>query len=178
MISENFLYCLEHVLKREGGFVNNPKDRGGPTKFGITRETLSNFRGVSCTDKDIFNLGRSEASKIYELFFWSDIDLDKIKSRKIALIIFDQAVNRGAVPVIKMLQEVLNSNFDERLWEDGKLGPKTLMAISKANESLLCRKLIQACQDFYIVFATKNINQLIFLRGWINRTFALQDTTA
>lgn len=171
--------CLNHVLEREGGFVNHPLDNGGPTNFGITLQTLADYSGLpSLPIEAIKNLTREHAARIYEFKFWNTMKLDRVRSQNLCLILFDQGVNCGPVTAIKMLQEVLNESFSENLLVDGDLGNKTDVAIATAHEARLCRKLIQKAQSRYAALCVKNPAQLVFLGGWLNRTFALQDATA
>lgn len=170
-----FEACLSHVLKSEGGYSNHPADRGGPTNFGITQEVLASYRGRPASPDDVKNLTRDEAAKIYELRYWNVMNLHRIRSKKIALILFDQGVNGGPATAIKMLQTVLNESFGERLAVDGILGNKTDVAVATAPEAQLCRKLIRAAQLRYADICVKNPTQLVFLKGWLNRTYALQD---
>ena len=57
---------IDGIIKREGGYVNNPADRGGPTKFGITLKTLKAWRGSPVTAWGVEGLGEDEAREIYE----------------------------------------------------------------------------------------------------------------
>jgi len=170
--------CLNHVLKSEGGYVDNPLDHGGPTNFGITIETLSAYRGVACSAEDVKALTKNEAAKIYELKYWNTMRLDRVRAQKVALILFDLGVNMGPSIAIRMLQETLNESFKEKLTVDGVLGNRTDVAISTAPETALCRKLIQKAQARYAAICVSNPSQLVFLRGWLNRTFALWDAIA
>lgn len=170
--------CLEHVFAREGGFVNLPADRGGPTNFGITQDTLSAYRGVLATVEDVKNLTQDEAAKIYELRYWNTMRLDRIQRQRIALILFGLGVNMGPAAAIRLLQMTLNEHFREKLSVDGVLGNHTDVAISTAPEAKLCRKLIQAAQLRYAAICVSDASQLVFLKGWLNRTFALQDAVA
>lgn len=171
--------CLSHTLKIEGEeFVNHPVDRGGATKFGITKATLSSYRGVEVSDKDVFDLTLEEAAKIYELRYWNTMRLDRVRSKDVALILFDQGVNAGPTTAVKLLQKVLNESFREKLLVDGVLGNKTDVAIATAPEAKLCRKLIQAAQLRYVDICVSNPSQLVFLKGWLNRTFFLQEQTS
>lgn len=177
-MQSNFDKCLEHVLKREGGFINRPADRGGATNYGITKATLSDFRGYPVSDKDVFDLTREEAEEIYRIKYWAPMKLETLRYFNVQLILFDQGVNRGPVSVIRMLQEVLNINFAEKLAVDGFVGPRTEVAVATAATQSLCRKLIQFSQRHYCQLVIKDPTQAEFLMGWMNRTFALQDAVA
>lgn len=174
---DHFGYCLDHVLRMEGGFTNHPKDRGGPTKFGITKVTLGRFRSAIVTDKDVFDLTKEEASRIYRKLYWEVAGVYQIQMRRLALILFDQAVNSGPITAIRVLQIVLNRFFspEKPLKVDGLLGPKTLEAVSASPKNLLCRRLMQEFQIRYVQICKSDITQLAFLEGWIRRTFAYQD---
>lgn len=171
-----FQICLEYILKVEGGYTDHPLDRGGPTNFGITLQTLADYNGLPSTPVSaIKELTQEQASKIYELKYWNTMRLDRVHSKKVCMILFDQGVIAGPVTAIKMLQEVLNECFQEELEIDGVLGNHTDVAIATANETRLCRKLIQKALRRYVSLCEKNPGQLVFLKGWMNRTFALQE---
>ncbi len=173
-----FEICLEHVLKREGGFVNHPMDTGGPTNFGITADTLARYRGAEVSDKDVFEMTLKEASKIYENNFWVPMRLDRLRAKRVQLILFDQGVNRGPGPAIKALQETLNIYFAEKLDCDGIIGNATDVAVMTAPESALCRKLLQSFQKKYVEQVLKTPSQIVFLQGWLNRLNSLWDAIA
>lgn len=172
-----FLKCLEYILKSEGGFVDHPNDSGGPTKYGITWRTLSDYRKVPVGIEEIKALTLDEATKIYESI-WAAVGLNRVQSEHVATILFDQVVNRGAIGAIKSLQKTLNTEFGESLLVDGVLGNKTDGAIMRADEKKLSRKLIQAAQLHYAELVSKDSSQAVFLKGWLSRTFALSDLTA
>ncbi len=60
---------LEALLKREGGYVHHPADRGGPTHYGITLATLARWRGHPVTAADVRALHKAEAAAIYRLWY-------------------------------------------------------------------------------------------------------------
>lgn len=173
-----FQACLAHILKVEGGFVDNPRDPGGATNFGITLQTLADYSGLpSLPISVVKNLTQQQAEKIYEHKYWNVMRLDRVRSKNLCLVLFDQGVNGGPVTAIKMLQEVLNESFGEKLTVDGVIGNKTDVAIATASEEKLLRKLIQKAQLRYITICVNNPSQLEFLRGWFKRTVVLQDAT-
>lgn len=91
----SFDSAVDFVLAREGGYVNNPKDRGGETKHGISKR--------SYPDLNIADLTREQAKEIYREDFWQAIDGDKIADPKAALVALDAAVNHGAGYAKKLL---------------------------------------------------------------------------
>lgn len=167
--------CIDHIFRVEKGFVNNPLDPGGATNFGITLKTLAQWRQKPTSVEDVKSLKREEAKDIYYSFFWEKPGMDKIRSAKVALIVFDQIVNAGQSSAISALQRVLCANFGEHITIDGVLGSKTEVAVATAHEGRLARKLIQAAQRRYADLCQNNSSNLVFLEGWIARTHALWD---
>ena len=55
---------IEVVLEHEGGYVNDPKDPGGETNFGIAKR--------SHPDVDIKNLTKESAKEIYKEVYWDN----------------------------------------------------------------------------------------------------------
>lgn len=171
-----FEWALGHVMDREGGYVDHPQDRGGPTKFGITIKTLQQFRNpLPVSAQDLRNLTRQEAGHIYRDLYWDKMSLDAVKDKKVATILFDFGVHSGTGNSIALLQSVLNRDFFERLAVDGIVGPKTIRALYNVNRVKLNRRLIQSIQMYYACLCKKDPTQIAFLEGWLNRTFALQE---
>lgn len=83
---EEFAKCVAFVLEREGGYVNNPKDRGGETKFGISKRAFP--------DIDIKRLKVQDAKVIYYKHYWLFV-ADQLKW-PLNLVVFDTAVNMGS----------------------------------------------------------------------------------
>lgn len=165
--------AIHYVLLAEGGYVDNPLDRGGPTNFGITRPTLAHFRDkTDVSDDDVKNLTLGEAAKIYRYFYWDILRLEDITSWKIAYMIMDQAINRGPFAAAKDAQSVLVNRYRSELVRvDGTLGIVTLSEISRLadHDFDFCMRFGMKCISSYAEIVTKNHEQIQFLQGWINR---------
>lgn len=167
---------ISHILKAEGGYSNDPDDKGGPTNWGITQATLSDFRGKPATADDVKSLQQSEAIAIYRKNYWDPMGLDQLLDSKLQLILFDQGVNRGTKTAVIQAQVVANA-MGGGLTEDGKLGPVTAGVINKLNPLDFAREYLQASEHAYVNIVIRNPSQVKFLRGWLNRVHALQDKT-
>jgi hypothetical protein len=77
---------IDRVIGREGGYVNDPNDRGGETKFGISKRANP--------DVDVANLTKEQAARIYKERYWNAINADQLPAN-IREIAFDAAVNQG-----------------------------------------------------------------------------------
>ena len=86
------------TIEREGGYVNDPHDPGGETKYGISKR--------SYPDLDIPNLKREDAEAIYRKEYWDKCKCSDLP-HGIDLLTFDAAVNQGPEAAIKMLQRAL-----------------------------------------------------------------------
>jgi len=126
MAAGNFDRCLEFVLQFEGGFVNNPKDPGGPTNRGVTQATLSAFLGRQATIAEVKALTPATVAPIYRAKFWDHVNGDDLPAG-IDLAVFDFGVHSGPSRGVIGLQRAL------KLADDGKLGPVTTAAAKKAD---------------------------------------------
>lgn len=164
-MSENFEIAFKHILEVEGGFVNDSSDHGGPTNFGITHKTLSDFLGHSVTEEDVRSIDISVVKQIYKKNYWDRLRLDFVNYAPLAFFMFDQAVNRGTRKVAEQIQEQL------KVQVDGIIGPKTLQAINDLqNPHGLLLSFLKASQNSYIRIVQADPTQIKYLKAWIGRT--------
>jgi len=129
MRSETFKKAVAVIFRKEGGYVNNPRDNGGMTNKGITYKTLARWRGVApqtISERDMRGLSRQEAEDIYYARYWQACRCDDLPDG-LDLLIFDFAVNSGPARAAKFLQAAV------RQTRDGIIGGMTLRAVSRAN---------------------------------------------
>lgn len=119
----------------EGGFTNNPNDRGNwvdgkliGTKYGISAPVLKQYLGRTPTAKEMKDLSKETAKEIYRLNYWVPIKGDEILFQKPANEIYDMAVNSGVSTSIKLSQRQYG------LKETGFMNKETLSKIN--NQSL------------------------------------------
>src|SRR5690349_449891 len=111
----NFDQAFEALLGHEGGYVNNPADPGGETKFGISKRAYPG--------EDIRNLTLDRAKAIYLRDYWGPAGCDAAPDA-IRFDLFDMAVNSGIKAAMKCLQKAAGCG------EDGILGPQTQRAVA------------------------------------------------
>ena len=91
-----FVQAVEAVLNHEGGYVNDPDDPGGETKWGISRRSYPSL--------DITNLTREDAIAIYYRDWWRRYKYDLIEDAAVAAKVLDLSVNMGPSQAHKILQ--------------------------------------------------------------------------
>jgi len=167
-----FDYAFEQTLTMEGGYSDDPVDRGGKTKWGITEKTLNNayLAGIVST-WDISELKLEEAQLIYKAFYWNPLNLDAVLTPSIAAEIFDTAVNMGKTAAVKIVQDALNY-LGESMSVDGIMGNKTIGAINKwctrdVRALFICLNGFQFHR--YVQIVENNATQKRFARGWTKR---------
>lgn len=157
---------ITKVMKREGGYVDNPDDRGGPTKYGITRDTLAASRGHSVSSDDVANLGEGEARTIYRRNYF--VGLDDVTSPKVLELLFDYSVHSGPARAVSALQEVIGTK------PDGNFGPNSKAALAKIDQATLYWPLVCERLDNFLRIIGKDWyhgdkTQGQFAEGWANR---------
>lgn len=164
MARKNLGKSLELMFGHEGGYVNNPNDKGGPTKFGITHGTLAAHRGVaSVSASQVKALTLDEATQIYIKSYWGLAGCDSLPSG-IDYAVFDTAVNSGVSRAVKILQKVLNFKGNE---VDGVAGEHTLDATK--NYAGGQEKLVRDYCNARMAFLKGLSDFKTFGRGWTIR---------
>lgn len=163
---------IDDILRREGGYVNHPADRGGPTKFGITQKTLTRYLGHAALASEVRDLSEDVARDIYERNYFFGPRIDRLPE-EIQPFIFDCAVNHGPRRAIKFVQSVCNlAGYQPALSVDGAMGPNTRRAAFWAQEALgenFLPSLLEERRNFYRVIVETSPSQAVFLDGWMNR---------
>jgi len=150
-----FKDAINKTLISEGGYVNDPQDRGGETNFGISKRAYP--------DVDIKNLTVAGAKEIYKRDYWDRVRADEINSQEIANGLFDTAVNMGVRTASKLLQACVDAH------PDGIIGNVSIQKINSMDtETLLLRFKISKIAR-YTYLAKKRPANRKYLLGWINR---------
>lgn len=128
------------ILINEGGYVNDPRDKGGETKYGISKKAYPNI--------DIKNLSLEQARAIYHRDYWQRCKCEFLPDA-LSVAVFDYAVNSGCRKAIRDLQEVLGVAVD------GIIGNQTIGAANRIPQ----RKVLSEYLD-------KRLNYLMSLKSW------------
>ena len=159
--------ALDFMLPHEGGFANNPADRGGPTKYGIT-QTTARAHGYT---GDMRYMPVGVAISIYTQTYWPG--LEGLRVQEVANKIFDMRVNFGVRGGDILAQEAVNY-LGASVAEDGMIGPKTIAAINAVNAADMLEALSQVSEYRYKGIVQRDPSQGIFLKGWVDRARAVQ----
>lgn len=151
----NFDQAFDKVIGHEGGYVNDPKDPGGETKFGISKRAYP--------AEDIKALTLDRAKVLYLAGYWKPAGCDSVPE-VLKFDLFDMAVNQGVVAAVKALQHAVGAA------EDGKLGPVTLGAIASTPGDRLLFRFLAARLVAYTQLDDTRWQR--FGRGWIRRVAA------
>lgn len=163
---------IDDILRREGGYVDHPDDRGGATNYGVTRKTLSEYLGRAATKDDVRNMDIELAREIYRRNYYYGPKIHRLPE-PVQSFIFDCSINHGSARAIKFVQKVCNAaGVATRIGIDGKMGPATENAAKTTQDKLgdaFLAGLIDERRDFYHKIVEKNPSQRVFLAGWMNR---------
>lgn len=147
-MSENFDKMLKFVLLREGGYSNNPNDKGGETNKGITYQTYNSYRkSRGLSPRSVKYITDEEVRDIYYNNYYKASGADKIQNPKLAAYVFDTAVNMG---VSRAKEFLAKSGNDFNTYE-------------------------QLRRNKYNQFVEYDSSQRCFLQGWNNRINSLRE---
>lgn len=154
---------IDGIEKREGWptFTDLTADKGGPTKGGITLDTLRAWRTNTHLDADDLRaLERPEARAIYQFLFVQPFAA--IKDDALHTYLIDLGVLRGPRKAAMMLQDIVGVEAD------GWLGPKTVAAIAPLKKHVLVM-LIGARFTHIAQRVREHPEEQGFKNGWRNR---------
>lgn len=168
---------IDELLDREGGYVNHPADRGGPTRYGITEAVarVHGYRGAMA------RLPREVAAAIYKRLYWLRPRFDAVgdRSPRLAAELFDTGANMGPAVAATFLQRALTAlNRNARdyadLVPDGRIGERTLAALDAflatrgaRGETVLLRAIESLQGERYLRLAERRPANEAFLYGWL-----------
>jgi lysozyme family protein len=174
MILDEF---ISDILDKEGGYVDNPNDSGGPTNYGITQRVAAKY-GYKGSMRTI---PMSLVKQILKEKYWDELSLDAISalSPSVAYILGDIGVNMGTQRAAEFLQRTLNvMNQRGKIYPDvvvdGDIGNQTLNALKvflnhrKSQGELVMTRALTCLQGaFYINLAERRPKDEDFVYGWI-----------
>ena len=160
---DKFLKVIEVILDHEGGYVDDPDDRGGETKFGISKQSYPYL--------DIPALDVEAAKTIYFEDYWQPERYHEIRDLSLIVKLFDLGINVGRRMAHRLIQRALRS-VGRDVIEDGLLGPKTIAAMNAVDVSALLSALKSEAAGYYRSIAASHPKQRKFLKGWLNRAYS------
>lgn len=158
---------IEDVITREGGYVDHSADRGGPTKWGITKATLSRWRGRAMTTADVKALDVGEARDIYRALYVEQPGFRDVPE-PLRTHLVDFGVHSGPAQAVRALQRSIGVTVD------GVFGPRTRAVLATTDATVVARLVWQERVRYLAHVVAIRPTQLVFLDGWLNRCFELQ----
>jgi lysozyme family protein len=185
----SFDQALPEVLAHEGGYVNDPDDRGGETYKGVARRLNGDWAGWRRVDRARRERGfpaslerdrelQRLVREFYKQHYWDKFQGDAIAEQAVADELFDTAVNLGVARAVNFLQRALNvlnrnGTLYPDLVDDGVFGARSLAALNAylaRDAAALLLKVLNILQGMhYIDFMTRSPVQEKFARGWLKR---------
>lgn len=164
---------VKWLLLREGGstYTNNPADRGGPTKYGVTLGALRQRR-PNAAAADVVALTESEAVDILVQDYIVKPGFNIILDGWLRWAVVDAAVNHGPRAAKKLVQRALGVK------DDGDWGPLTRQALFQANQRKLAVRVCTMRQRLYAAIVASNLadedrdgipDNVEFIKGWTDR---------
>ncbi len=152
---KKFKSSVEFVFSVEGDYSNHKADKGGATKYGITQEVYNQYQRDKkadtankklATKKNVKNITKAEAEEIYFNNYYNKSGAAQVSDKKIALLLFDTAVNCGVDKAREMYKKAGNN----------------------------VEKFLALRQQHYDDIVKNDASQKKFQKGWNNRLAKLR----
>jgi lysozyme family protein len=166
-MKENFDASFARIIKSEGGYVNDPADRGGETNLGVTIGAWGAYLGRAIQPGEMAKLTQETVKPFYRSMYWDKVQGDDLPIG-VDYAVFDFAVNAGVGRAAKFLQRAVGA------LDDGAIGPGTLALVAKTTPGELLDNFAEQKEAFYNSLAEKNPTQKKFLKGWMARVDHVQ----
>jgi hypothetical protein len=164
-LDNNFDRSLKLVLKSEGGYVNNPKDPGGESMMGVTKNAWSTWLKRPIADGEMAKLTVADITPFYKALYWDKSYCNQLPTG-IDYMVFDASVNMGVGLSIKLFQKSLGGV------PDGIIGPNTMKLINEMNVKTMIDKYSAQKEMFYKSLGTFPT----FGKGWLARVERIKQT--
>lgn len=151
------------LLRLEGGYVNDKKDKGGATMRGVTLNTFRAYYGADKTAADLKAITTAQWTHIFKCGYWDKMKADGIRSQSVAELLVDFAYNSGVTTASRHIQALVGTKTD------GIIGAKTISAINANTPRVLFQRLQRDRLQYVESIVKANPSQRKFLQGWRNR---------
>jgi lysozyme family protein len=162
-MKDTFAIAFDLVVGSEGGYQNDPKDRGNWTTGiigkGQNKGTKFGVSAMSYPKLDIKNLSVNDARFIYYNDYWLKAGCD-LWPTGVDYFVFDAAVNHGVSRAVKLLQAAVKAT------PDGVLGPRTKAAVRASQSRSMILSMGIDRDEFF-----DDLNKERFEDGWRKRAF-------
>ncbi|EFJ5373657.1 hypothetical protein AFM41_003957 [Escherichia coli] len=163
------------ILRHEGGYVNDPNDRGGETNMGITIATWRAYApidlGIEATSSTLRNMTKEQAEIIYYNHYWEPKGFCKLENTKVALMVYDWTITSGRA--VKQIRKMLHDEYNNRLIVNNIMDDDMIHCINAVeDQEQLLSRIAEIRKDYYRSLTITNGEpnaQIKFLNGWINR---------
>lgn len=169
MSAGNFPACLKEILHHEGGFVNHPKDPGGMTNLGVTKQTYEDWIGHPVNEAIMRKLTPELVAPLYKKKFWDVLRCDALP-KGFDLCVFDFGVNAGTNRSARYLQRLVG------VAQDGVVGPATVKAVEAKKAEMGAAGLIDLFQEARRAYYRQLNTFPTFGRGWLRRVDEVEKT--
>jgi lysozyme family protein len=162
-----FEQAVEFILQKEGGYVKDPSDSGGETNMGISKRSYPHI--------DIRTLTTAQAKEIYHRDYWDALHLDSLPYR-VAVVVFDTAVNSGNHRAVVLLQQSIG------VGDDGVIGPATQAKLKEATSTesgskILSLEYMLRRMKYYRSIIQGDRSKGKYMAGWYSRVMDLFSET-
>lgn len=167
--SDAFERAQAIIDRFEGGFRQSPDEQGGACNFGVSRTTLSAWRGRPVSIAEVHDLSRAEAHEIYRARFWKTIGGDDLPP-SVALIVYNLAVLSGPSRAVTFLQRALDQ-LGASVAIDGEIGPETIGAVGRADPAAVVETFAKIEAAFHSASPKAQ-----YISAWLKRLGEIEAT--
>lgn len=159
--------ALIFTLAWEGGFTNHPLDPGGATNFGVIQSRYDQYRtSKKLSKQSVKFITKAEYVEIYDEYYWDPVRAQYL-SGPLGLALFDTAVNLGVGGALSRLQASM------KLPVTGKWTQNISDKIHDSNQLEIAINICKLRVAKRHARVRQRPDQVVFLRGWLNRDNAL-----
>ena len=160
--SPAFLKAFKRTHISEGGFTEDPNDRGnwtsGQVGLGELKGTMCGISAMSYPELDIAKLSSKDVEAIYWQDWWVNLEMEQWHPA-VAAQLFDAAVNHGMHNTTRMLQRAAG------VIDDGIIGDQTRAAVRRLSLEDVLMLFLAERLEFMANIKTFNL----YGRGWSRR---------
>lgn len=161
--TNNFDTFIRDIIRREGGYVNHPSDKGGPTKYGVILENYKRWtKNPKATAEELSRITVDDALKFYRWYF-AERKIDDLPLELLPLALDLCTLHSpGGVDVI--LNRVVN------FYDNSRPRGQVFHALVEQFGPLTTEALITLSRIAYFrELCNRDPSQKAFLLGWLNR---------